>query len=110
MKEIKDLLNEVMSDDYLKGKIKEAFTEQIISTIKYDSEDLIRECLAEIFNDEFKMTVKETMKDYQKNIKKTVLDGVKEQISSLKSRITFKFSRWDFEKIFRDNLHFKDED
>lgn len=108
MKEIKDLLDEVMKDDYLKSKIKQAFSDKIIETIKYNTDDMINECVKSIFDEKFKIIVHEKLKEQKDNLQKLILETVKTQIDKIKDRIEIKLSRWDLNKIFNDSIKFKD--
>jgi hypothetical protein len=53
---LKELLNGVLANDYLKKNIENALAEKIIDTIKYDSSEFISECINDIFNDEYKLS------------------------------------------------------
>jgi hypothetical protein len=104
---LKELLNGVLANDYLKNNIENALAEKIIETIKYDSSEFISECIGEIFNDEYKMVLKEELLKQRADFKKLILDSIKDQFVSIKSRFYLDISDWDLEKIFRDGVKIK---
>lgn len=107
---LKETLAEFISDEYLKSKIKDALAHKIIDGIKYDSDDLILECVREIMDDNFKLTLQEELKEHKEKFQEIIKSSIKDQINSLGDRIQIKMSSWDLKDIFKKSIEIKDLD
>ena len=109
-KELDKLFKETMDDDYFKSKIKDALTEKLISTIKYDADAFIQKKVSEIYDEEFQLEISKEMDKQKEKLKDVLSDGIKDAFKNITNNIKIKISAWRLQKLITDNISIEDSE
>jgi hypothetical protein len=121
-KELKEILKSILDEEfegstsfvfpfslaYVK-KIREALTDKIIDTIKYDFDNTIKESIEQLFSNRFNMELNRILEEEKENLENIFKERFKEVLRDVVNKIELDLSNYTFREIIKDNLVIKND-
>ena len=106
-KELKDLMSEVLKDEYYVSSIKQALKEKIVEVIRFDFGETIKEAIKELFTEQYKKELTDIVRKEKENLREIMKQRIEELMIGLTNKIELNVNTWDFEKLLKDSIDVK---